>query len=378
MVASPLRLAPSSCRSRRCRKRSASWSPSSAPRCSTGSGAAWCSRRPERPSLGPARQTLRDVDTAREAVAAVAGLADGRLDLCTLPTLAVDPVAPLVGAFRAAHPGVAITLADPDDAGSSPTSSPRARARSGSPSRCPASSRSWCTRSPNTTCWRCSHQARRTNASTTFTHLARFPLVTGMPGTSTRRQLDDTCRDRRCRPGDRGRHRATRGSRAARARGRGCHHASPPVGRHGAASRRCRGSVPTRASDVRCCCCTAAAHAPPRPTRSSQWQACATRRDPSSALGRGYFVTGRPAARHAWKPPSRSVALRKPRSSSEAAARLDAYPSSHTTMTTTSWSVASARRGRRSWGRVATRARCDRRPAPLGSPRRADATRPDA
>jgi DNA-binding transcriptional LysR family regulator len=45
-------------------------------------------------------------------VAAVAGLESGRLDLCALPTLAVDPVAPLTGAFRTAHPGVTVTLAD--------------------------------------------------------------------------------------------------------------------------------------------------------------------------------------------------------------------------------------------------------------------------
>ena len=55
--------------------------------------------------VGPARQTLRDVETARAAVAAVGGLEAGRLDLCALPTLAVDPVAPLTGAFRTAHPG---------------------------------------------------------------------------------------------------------------------------------------------------------------------------------------------------------------------------------------------------------------------------------
>src|SRR6187399_761631 len=64
----------------------------------------------------PARQVLRDVDTGRAAVEAVAGVTAGRLDLVALPTLAVDPVAPLVGAFRRAHPGVDIALADPADA----------------------------------------------------------------------------------------------------------------------------------------------------------------------------------------------------------------------------------------------------------------------
>ena len=64
----------------------------------------------------PTRQVLRDVETGRAAVAAVSGLDAGRLDLVALPTLAADPVAPLVGAFRLAHPGIDIALADPTDA----------------------------------------------------------------------------------------------------------------------------------------------------------------------------------------------------------------------------------------------------------------------
>src|ERR1700742_2942341 len=47
-----------------------------------------------------ARPVLADVDTGRAAVDAVSGLTAGRLDLVALPTLAVDPLAPLVGAFR--------------------------------------------------------------------------------------------------------------------------------------------------------------------------------------------------------------------------------------------------------------------------------------
>jgi DNA-binding transcriptional LysR family regulator len=62
--------------------------------------------------VGPARQALRDVESATAAVAAVVGLESGRLDLCALPTLAVDPVAPLVGTFRTRHPGVAVRLVD--------------------------------------------------------------------------------------------------------------------------------------------------------------------------------------------------------------------------------------------------------------------------
>jgi len=64
----------------------------------------------------PARQTLRDVETGRAAVEAVAGLGAGRLDLVALPTLAVDPVAVAVGRFRRAHPGVVVRIAEPEAA----------------------------------------------------------------------------------------------------------------------------------------------------------------------------------------------------------------------------------------------------------------------
>jgi LysR family carnitine catabolism transcriptional activator len=63
----------------------------------------------------PARQALRDVDTATAAVAAVTGLVAGRLDVASLPTLAADPLADLVGRFRRAHPGVQVRLAAPND-----------------------------------------------------------------------------------------------------------------------------------------------------------------------------------------------------------------------------------------------------------------------
>lgn len=63
----------------------------------------------------PARQTRRDVEIARAAVEEVAGVEAGRLDIACLPTLAVAPLASMVGDFRAAHPGVVIVLADPTD-----------------------------------------------------------------------------------------------------------------------------------------------------------------------------------------------------------------------------------------------------------------------
>lgn len=65
--------------------------------------------------LGPARQALQDLETGRAAVAAVAGVMAGSLSVCSLPTLAADPLAGLVGRFRRHHPGVRIDLAAPED-----------------------------------------------------------------------------------------------------------------------------------------------------------------------------------------------------------------------------------------------------------------------
>ena len=64
-----------------------------------------------------ARDALRAMDTVRAEVEAVAGVVAGHLDLVALPTLAVDPVTPLVGRFRRAHPGVVVRLAHPDSTG---------------------------------------------------------------------------------------------------------------------------------------------------------------------------------------------------------------------------------------------------------------------
>jgi len=64
--------------------------------------------------VGPARQIQRDVETARAAVADVAGLRSGSLSLCSLPTLAANPLAELVGRFRRRHPGVVVDLAAPE------------------------------------------------------------------------------------------------------------------------------------------------------------------------------------------------------------------------------------------------------------------------
>jgi LysR family carnitine catabolism transcriptional activator len=60
--------------------------------------------------VGPARQALRCIDAARDAVGEVAALLAGTLEIATLPTLAVDPLAELVGRFRTEHPGVVVQV----------------------------------------------------------------------------------------------------------------------------------------------------------------------------------------------------------------------------------------------------------------------------
>ena len=62
--------------------------------------------------LRPAQQVLRDFAAARAAVQMVSDVAAGRLDIVAQTTLAVHPLAGLVGAFRQAHPGAAVVDAD--------------------------------------------------------------------------------------------------------------------------------------------------------------------------------------------------------------------------------------------------------------------------
>ena len=65
--------------------------------------------------VAPARQVRRDLEDGLASVEEVAGLGRGRLDIACLPTLAVAPLAPLVGAFRASYPEIQIVLSDPRD-----------------------------------------------------------------------------------------------------------------------------------------------------------------------------------------------------------------------------------------------------------------------
>lgn len=63
-----------------------------------------------------ARQVLRAIDEARNAVANVSQLRAGTLELAALATLAVDPMAVLIGRFRKRHPEVQVQIRAPDSA----------------------------------------------------------------------------------------------------------------------------------------------------------------------------------------------------------------------------------------------------------------------
>lgn len=65
--------------------------------------------------LAPARQAIRDIATGRAAVQEVVGLTGGHLDISMLPALAMDPIAPVVGAFRKEHPGVSFRIRQPEE-----------------------------------------------------------------------------------------------------------------------------------------------------------------------------------------------------------------------------------------------------------------------
>ncbi|MGO9976743.1 MAG: LysR family transcriptional regulator [Solirubrobacteraceae bacterium] len=66
--------------------------------------------------VGPARQILRAIDDARTAISGVVELRTGTLEIAALATLAVDPMAALIGRFREHHPGIQVRVLEPESA----------------------------------------------------------------------------------------------------------------------------------------------------------------------------------------------------------------------------------------------------------------------
>ncbi|HWS51612.1 MAG TPA: LysR family transcriptional regulator [Microbacterium sp.] len=69
----------------------------------------------------PARQMLRDLVVAKESVADVLGLKGGNLHIAAVPALAVDPLAPMLGAYRRRYPDVKLHIIDPADVADTPS-----------------------------------------------------------------------------------------------------------------------------------------------------------------------------------------------------------------------------------------------------------------
>jgi DNA-binding transcriptional LysR family regulator len=63
--------------------------------------------------IGPARQVLRDFDSARSAVSSASGLVGGRLDIAATSGLAIGVLPELVGEFHRLYSAVAIRITDP-------------------------------------------------------------------------------------------------------------------------------------------------------------------------------------------------------------------------------------------------------------------------
>ncbi len=66
--------------------------------------------------IGPARQILRAIDEARDAISGVVELRTGTIEIAALATLAVDPMATLIGRYRERHPGVQVRVLEPESA----------------------------------------------------------------------------------------------------------------------------------------------------------------------------------------------------------------------------------------------------------------------
>lgn len=60
--------------------------------------------------LEPARQVLRDLDTARAAAESARGLRTGRVELAALPSQSVEPLTTMIERFHGAHPGVLVAV----------------------------------------------------------------------------------------------------------------------------------------------------------------------------------------------------------------------------------------------------------------------------
>jgi len=142
--------------------------------------------------IGPARQILRATDEARNAISGVLELRTGTLEIAALATLAVDPMATLIGRFRERHPGVQFRVLEPESA-----DGVRALVRDGA---CELGAAHLPLRGDQLTAHPLGEQellfvlpgeaAPEVDRPLGARELARTPLVVSPPGTSTRMLLE--------------------------------------------------------------------------------------------------------------------------------------------------------------------------------------------
>lgn len=143
--------------------------------------------------IDAARLVLRDMADLISAAASVAAVGTGNLDLVALPTLAVDPLAELIGRFRTEHPGIVIRVHEPEEATDVESSVRSGRAELGLTDITTGGAglvridlfrqQIVAVSPPDTT---------PGDMTLTSAALARLPLIVTPPGTSTRRLLDWT------------------------------------------------------------------------------------------------------------------------------------------------------------------------------------------
>lgn len=61
--------------------------------------------------IGPARQVLRDLGTAKATMASMKGLRRGRVEVVTMPSPGIEPLGTLIRAFTERHPGISVDAA---------------------------------------------------------------------------------------------------------------------------------------------------------------------------------------------------------------------------------------------------------------------------
>ncbi len=60
--------------------------------------------------IGPARQVIRDLATAQATIDAIKGVARGRVEITSMPSAGIQPLAPIMQRFAAAHPDVTVSV----------------------------------------------------------------------------------------------------------------------------------------------------------------------------------------------------------------------------------------------------------------------------